>query len=313
MTNRIGRYIGSSRSLSSGIFTGVWKPRFQMYFKRKGEWAPDPGSQEYLFIPFNENSTSHTFFGNYASALSTTAGGTYNTSTHPYIITDTTYNSGNNTSYRCQSACDVFYVNNSNSVLGSLGTSNFCFDMWFNWRGYGNGGGSYGQGPGDYWWGSCGTRNGTANTGSNFMIMVQAAGDGTIGYGNANISGTSNISGLTLNQWYHYMLIRQSGVFYVFLDGILKIVNGSDTSDNITNGGGWAFGSSWRNDSPHYWNVNFADVMFTRGADCQYTVNNTSSGDIGNSYFSRPNYKNKLMASPATSKFVNVLKPTGFS
>jgi len=115
-------------------------------------------SSSYLFVPFNENSTSHTLFGGYASSLTTTSGGTYNGSTHPYSITDSTYNSGNNTSYRCQAACDVFYISNANSILGSLGTSNFCLDFWFNWRGYGNGGGSYGA-IGDYNYGSCGSRN----------------------------------------------------------------------------------------------------------------------------------------------------------
>lgn len=313
MTNRIGRYIGYSSILanSASDHKGIWKPRFQEYFQRKGEWQTI-SSDEYLYIPFNENSTSHSLFGNYASSLSGSAGGTYNTSTHPYTITDTTYNSGNNTAYRCQAACDVFSISNTNSIFGSLGTSNFCFDMWFNWRGFGNGGGSYGQGAGDYNYGSCGSKTGTSTT--NYAIMAQASGDGSINYNfSNNIAGSRSISGLSLNTWYHYMLIRQSGVFYLFLNGELKIVNTSDTSDSIANGGGFAFGTSYRNDSPHYWNVNICDVMFTRDNDCQYAVNNTSAVDIGNTYFTTPKYKNKTMASSSTSKFEKIIAPSNFS
>jgi len=219
------------------VFTGS-----KMGFGRVDVTTTSTSSQasgSYLFIPFNENSTSHTFFGGYASSLTTTSGGSYDTSTHPYSITDSTYNSGNNTAYRCQSACDVFYVNNANSILGSLGTSNFCFDFWFNWRGYGNGTGSYGA-IGDYNYGSCGSRNGTSITAGQYLY-VGAAGDANVQYSWGNVNGTANLTVSNLNQWYHYMIIRQSGVFYIFLDGVLKIVNTSDTSDTINNGGGWTF------------------------------------------------------------------------
>ena len=265
-----------------------------------------------MYIPFNENSTSHSLFGSYATSLSASAGGTYNTSTHPYTITDTTYNSGNNTAYRCQAACDTFRISNTNSILGSLGTSNFCFDMWFNWRGFGNGGGSYGQGAGDYNYGSCGTKTGTSNT--NYVQLVNAAGDGSVNYYfSTGTSGTRTVSGLSLNTWYHYMMIRQSGVFYVFLNGVLRIVNTSDTSDSVANGGGFAFGTSYRNDSPHYWNVNLCDFMFTRDATCQYVLNNTTASDIGTTYFTTPKYKNKKMAVSQTLKFTVARLPSGFS
>ena len=266
-------------------------------------------SNSYLLIPFNENSTSHTLFGGYASSLTTTAGGTYNASTHPYSITDSTYNSGNDTAYRCQAACDVFYVSNSNSILGSLGTSDFCFDFWFNWRGYGNGGGSYGS-IGDFNAGSCGARNGTSST---QYFYVSGAGDANVAQEWGTRSGTGNLTVSNTNQWYHYMVIRQSGVFYTFLDGVLKIVNTSDTSDSISNGGGWSFGSYYRNDSPHYWNVNFSDIMFTRDGDCQYSLNNTTSGDVNTTFFTKPQYKNKLMSSSLSSKFTVPKKPLGFN
>jgi len=268
-------------------------------------------SNSYLLIPFNENSTSHTLFGGYASSLTTTAGGTYNTSIHPYSITDSTYNSGNNTAYRCQAACDVFYISNSNSILGSLGTSDFCFDFWFNWRGYGNGGGSYGA-IGDYNYGSCGSKSGTGSSAGQYFY-VGAAGDANVQYAWGNSNGTINLTVSNTNQWYHYMLIRQSGIFYIFLDGVLKIVNTSDTGDSISNGGGWTFGTFYRNDSPHYWDVNIADVMFTRDSDCQYSLNSTTSSDINTSFFTRPQYKNKIMSSSLVSKFTNPKKPSGFS
>jgi hypothetical protein len=269
-------------------------------------------NDSYLFAPFNENSTSHTLFGGYASSLTTASGGTYNASIHPYTITDSTYNSGNNTSYRCQDACNVFYVSNANSILGSLGTSNFCLDFWFDWRAYGNGGGSYGQ-IGDLNAGSCGARNGTNNGGAGQYFAITAAGDTTVSQEWGLANGTVNLTASNLNQWYHYMLIRQSGVFYTFLDGVLKIVNTSDTGDSISNGGGWAFGSYYRNDSPHYWNVNFSDFMFTRDSDCQYSLNNTTSGDVNTTFFSRPEYKNKLMPSSSLSKFFISNKPSGFN
>jgi len=269
-------------------------------------------SSSYLFVPFNENSTSHTLFGGYASSLTTASGGTYNGSTHPYSITDSTYNSGNNTSYRCQAACDVFYISNANSILGSLGTSNFCLDFWFNWRGYGNGGGSYGA-IGDYNYGSCGSRNGTNSGTAGQYFYVGAVGDANIQQSWGNQNGTVSLTVSNLNQWYHFMLIRQSGIFYTFLDGVLKIVNTSDTSDTINNGGGWTFGTFYRNDSPHYWDVNISDLMFTRDSDCQYSLNNTTSSDINTTFFVRPQYKNKVMSSSSISKFSISKRPSGFN
>jgi hypothetical protein len=199
-------------------------------------------------------------------------------------------------------------VNNSNSTLGSLGTSNFCLDFWFNWRNYGNGNGSFGQ-IGDFNYGSCGARSGTSNA---QYLYFGSSYDGNVVSSYAGQVGNNTVNPANLNQWYHYMIIRQSGIFYVFLDGVLKIVNTSDTSNNIANGGGWAFGSYYRNDSPHYWDVNFSDVMFTRDSDCQYSLNNATSGDINSTFFTTPRYKNKTMASSSISKFSISKKPTTF-
>jgi len=265
-------------------------------------------SDTYLFIPLNENSTSHTLFGQYSSSLTTTSGGTYNTNTHPYAISDSTYNSGNSTSYRCEDACDVFRITNTNTILGSLGTSDFCCDLWWNWRVTGNGAGSYGS-VGDSANGQC---SGIPSTTNSISVI------GTSGSLRYNIqptpTGTRNLTGNynDLNVWYHYMMIRQSGIFYIFVNGILNLVNSSDTSLGIFNNGQFNFGNMGRSDD-HYWDVNLSDFMFTREDARQYTVNNITSADAGTTFFTPPEYKNKIMSESLSSKFVKSKRPTGFN
>jgi len=60
------------------------------YLAPKGSSVNDSG--EYLYLPFNESSSSRNMFGNYASSITINSGGTV-ASDHPYTITDTTYTS----------------------------------------------------------------------------------------------------------------------------------------------------------------------------------------------------------------------------
>ena len=293
----------STLARSAGKSLGVYS---QQDLSLRG--IPAAGAQtndNYLFIPFNENSTSHTLFGEYSPSITTSSGGTYNTSTHPYSISDSTYNSGNTTSYRCQDDCDVFRVTNTNTILGSLQTSDFCFDVWFNWRATGNGDGSYGQ-IGDYSFGGC-----SQSSTTNHVIMIGMSG--SLRYTTAPaLTGDRVLTGATsLNVWYHYMLIRQSGIFYAFKDGVLNLLNSSDTSLGIFNNGKFNFGGLDR--GAHYWNVNFSDFMFTKGSTTQYTLTDVTSGDIGSTFFTTPKYKNKVMADSVNDKFVKSHRPTGFN
>lgn len=269
-------------------------------------------SNEYLYLPFNETSSSRTKYGNYATSLTLNAGGQAE-AIHPYTITDTTYNSGNSRSHRCNGESDTCYFN-GNSILGSIGTDDICYDMWYNWRGTGNGGGSYGY-VGDYAGASLysTTRSGVLT--NNYIKFGAIDVDVLAGYNYATNDTTvaSSLSTFNnLNTWYHALVLRKSNKWYVFVNGVLNAYYVESTPHNIANGGGFHFGTIDR--SGHWWNCNISDFMFQRGADLFYSIDpSINASDIGTTYFVSPEYKNKKMAAP-TSGIFSVLKgPSGFS
>lgn len=269
-------------------------------------------SNEYLYLPFNETSSSRTKYGNYATSLTLNAGGQAET-IHPYTITDNTYNSGNARSHRCNGESDTCYFD-GNSILGSIGVDNICYDFWYNWRGTGNGGGSYGY-VGDYAGANLYSPTRSGLDIDNYIKCGGIASNVLAGYtyGATSVEFATSLStDGNLNTWYHVLVLRKSNKWYAFVNGVLNAYYVESTPHNIANGGGFHFGTIDR--SGHWWNVNVADFMFQRGADLFYSIDpSINASDIGTTYFVRPEYKNKKMAAP-TSGIFSVLKgPSGFS
>lgn len=256
-----------------------------------------PVNTTYLFIPMNESTTSKTAYGGLSSLVTITAGGSYSASATPYTPDASSPFGTSLASYFCNGATNsnTFQVSSSNSVYANMGTSDYCLDFWFRWYSYGNGGGSYGY-IGDYNFGDypLSGQGGGA-------IYHGAAGDNSI---TAGAIGSITANGL--GTWSHYMSLRQSQTKYVFLDGTLADVGADATS--YSNGGTITFGTLGR--GGHWWSVNLADFMFSRGANVQYSVNGLTASDVGTTYFTPPQYKNEKMAIPSVSNFVVEAAPS---
>ena len=259
-----------------------------------------PINNTYLFLPLNESSTSHTAYGGLSSSVVVSAGGSYTTSRTPYSI-DSTSPYGTNTScYYCNGENSTFQVSSSNNVWANMGTSDFCIDFWFYWVQYGNGGGSYGYiGDFNFQNGTYFPRSGQGSSSGSYVV-VGAVGNNTID--NTGI-GSHAVNGLGV--WSHLLVLRQSQIKYSFLNGVLADVGSDATS--YTNGGTMTFGVQGR--PGHWWAVNLADVMITRSSNIQYNVSNITSSDLGTTYFTPPEYKNKRMAIPSASNFTVVNLP----
>lgn len=271
-------------------------------------------SDEYFYMPLNESSGSRTSYGNYASSVTINNGGQYDYS-HPYNINDNTYNNGQIYSHRCNGQTDTCYLN-ANTKLGGVGTGDLCWDMYYRWIGEGNGGGSYGY-VGDYSRGS--SQLYPSHTGIDYNENVYC---GAIGsnvragfadggtYTNVNSSLTTNSS--NFNTWVHVLILRQSNKWYTFVNGVLDGYYAESSPADIQNGGGFHFGTIDR--SGHWWNVRITDFMWQKGNDSFYSIDSSvGSGNIGTTYFTIPQYKNKLMAIPSNSSFSIVKAPTGFT
>jgi len=268
-------------------------------------------SNEYLYLPFNETSSSRTKYGNYASSLTLNAGGQAE-AIHPYAITDSTYNSGNARSHRCNGQSDTCYFN-GNSILGSIGTNDVCYDMWYNWRGTGNGGGSYGF-VGDYAGANLYSTTRSGLDANNYMKFGGIASNVLAGYyyGGTGVEFATSIStDGNLNTWYHALVLRKSNKWYTFVNGVLNAYYAESSPHNIANGGGFHFGTIDR--SGHWWNANVADYMFQRGTDIFYDIDSSvNASNIGTTYFTTPKYKNKIMAISSNANFSILKAPTDF-
>ena len=271
-------------------------------------------SNEYFYMPLNESSGSRTSFGNYASSVTINTGGQYDYS-HPYNINDNTYNNGQIYSHRCNGQTDTCYLN-ANTKLGGVGTGDLCWDMYYRWIGEGNGGGSYGY-VGDYSRGSSQLYPGHTGIDYNENVFCGAIGanvragfaDGGT-YTNVNSSLTTNSS--NFNTWVHVLILRQSNKWYTFVNGVLDGYYAESSPADIQNGGGFHFGTIDR--SGHWWNCRISDFMWQKGNDSFYSIDSSiNSGNIGTTYFTKPQYKNKLMAIPSNSSFSIVKAPTGFT
>ena len=269
---------------------------------------------EYLYLPFNETSSTRTKFGNYASSITINAGGGAQ-SDHPYTITDTTYNSGSNYSHHCNGQTDTAYLD-ANTKLGSVGTGDLCMDFYYKWIAEGNGGGSYGY-VGDYSRGSSQLYPSHTGISDTDYLGLGAINTNVIGvayYGGTqiqyNASLTTNGSGM--NVWYHVLVLRQSNKWYSFIDGVLDGYYAESSPRNIANGGGFHFGTIDR--GGHWWDARVADFMWQKGDDAFYTIDSSvGSSDIGTTYFTKPQYKNKKTAISSNSDFSVVKAPTGFT
>ena len=271
-------------------------------------------SNEYLYLPFNETNNSRTKFGNYASSITINSGGGAS-SDHPYSITDTTYNNGSGYSHHCNGESDTAYLD-ANTKLGPVGTGDLCWDMYYKWTAEGNGGGSYGY-VGDYARGSSQLYSSHTGISDQEYLVCGAIGsnvrtgfaDGGT-YTNANSSLTTNGSGM--NVWYHVLILRQSNKWYTFVDGVLDGYYAESSPADIQNGGGFHFGTIDR--SGHWWDARTADFMWQKGDDSFYSIDSSvGSGNIGTTYFTKPQYKNKKMAIPSNSSFSIVKAPSGFT
>jgi hypothetical protein len=269
-------------------------------------------SDEYLYLPFNESSSSRTKFGNYSSSVTLNSGGAYQDTIHPYSITDSTYNSGNARTHRCNGQSDTAYLM-ANTKLGSIGTGDICLDVWYNWRGTGNGGGSYGY-IGDV---ATSFNIYSSHTGRDENNAFKLGGIGnnvlsgyTYGGTNQNIA-TSLSTTSNLNTWYHALVLRKSNKWYTFVNGVLNAYYAESGTHNIANGGGFHFGTIDR--GGHWWYCNIADFMWQKGSDVFYDVSGLDASNIGTTYFTTPKYKNKIMAIPSNSGFSILKKPTGFT
>ena len=271
-------------------------------------------SSDYLYLPFNENSTSRDMFGGYASSITMNSGGG-NASQHPYSITDSTYNSGDAYTMYCNGDTDTPYLS-ANTKLGAVGTGDLCMDMYYQWVGEGNGGGSYGY-VGDYKSGHDLYPSHTGLDEDNYLALgainttvrgrFRENGNSTINY---NSSLTTN--GGDMSTWFHVLVLRQSNKWYSFVDGVLDGYYDEGSALDIDNGGGFHFGTIDR--SGHWWECYITDFMWQKGSDAFYTIDSSvGSGDIGTTYFTKPQYKNKLMAIPSDSDFTIALAPPGFT
>lgn len=306
---------GNNTELSAGHPIEFYNSQFRHWPNYSNPGTADifSRSNDYFYIPFNDSTDSFTAYGNMAADITRNAGGDVDTD-HPYTITDNTYNSGAAKCYGNDSQSDNFYLN-ANDHIGGLGYEDFHMDMWYNWMGEGNGGGSYG-----YVWDGCGallycnSRNGDSADdyikfvgaiGSNIVTMGWAV-DGTETSTQANWTGNGN-----LDHWYHVLILRRNNRWFSFLDGTLKGV--STVNPNLDNLGGLAFGGIDR--SGHWWNCRLADFMFSRGTDgCFYGITESvDASNIGDSYFTTAKYKNKLMAIPTNGNFFIRRAPDGFT
>ena len=271
-------------------------------------------SNEYLYMPLNETSGSRTKFGNYASSVTINNGGQYDNS-HPYDIDINDYNNAQLYSHRCNGQSDTCYLD-ANTKLGGVGTGDLCWDMYYRWIGEGNGGGSYGY-VGDYSRGSSQLYPSHTGIDYNENVLCGAIGsnvkarfaDGGT-YTDFNSSLTTNSS--KFNVWVHVLILRQSNKWYTFVDGVLDGYYAESSPADIQNGGGFHFGTIDR--SAHWWNVRITDFMWQKGDDSFYSIDSSvGSGNIGTTYFTIPEYKNKKMAIPSNSSFSIVKAPSGFT
>ena len=271
-------------------------------------------SSEYFYLPLNEtvNNASRSKFGNYASSVTVNAGGRSD-SDHPYTITDTTYNGGSAYSHRCSGDTNTAYLS-ANTKLGSVGTGDLCWDMYYNWVSTGNGGGSYGF-VGDYAYSGAlysGSRTGLSQT--NYLALGGIASQVGVKYrygGNYVEWDSSLTTNSNLGVWYHVLVVRQSNKWYSFLNGTLNAYH-SESGHNILNGGGFHFGTIDR--GGHYWSCRISDFMWQKGNDCFYYVNpDVNASNIGTTYFTPPRYKNKVMAISSNPNFSILKAPPGFT
>ena len=272
-------------------------------------------SGEYLYLPFNENSSSRTKFGGYASAITINSGGQYPSGDHPYTITGSNYNGSNTNVHYCNGQTDTAYLE-GNTKLGSVGTGDVCFDMYYKWVGEGNGGGSYGY-VGDYGYGGqlySNSRTGLSQTDWFGLGAIGTNVQAVFSYDSNSVTYNSSLTtnGSGMNVWYHVLVIRQSNKWYTFIDGVLDGYYAESSPRNIANGGGFHFGTIDR--SGHWWECYISDFMWQKGSDIFYNIDySVNSSDIGTTYFTVPKYKNKLMAVPSNSDFSVVKAPTGFT
>ena len=271
-------------------------------------------SSDYLYIPFNENSTSRDMFGDYASSITMNSGGG-NASQHPYSITDSTYNSGDAYTMHCNGESDTPYLS-ANTKVGAIGTGDICWDMYYQWVGEGNGGGSYGY-VGDYARSSSQLYPSHTGISSVDNINVGAIGSNILArfsYDSTTVTFNSSLTtnGGDMSTWFHVLILRQSNKWYTFVDGVLDGYYAESSARDIDNGGGFHFGTIDR--SGHWWNCYITDFMWQKGSDIFYNIDSgVGSGDIGTTYFAKPQYKNLLMAIPSDSDFSIVKAPSGFT
>ena len=270
-------------------------------------------SDEYLYLPFNENSTSRDMFGDYADSITMNSGGS-NTSTHPYTVTDSTYNNGDEYSLYVNGDDDTPYLS-ANTKLGAVGTGDLCMDMYYYWITAGGDANSYGY-IGDYKSGHDLYPSHTGLDEDNYLALgainttvrgrFRENGNSTINY-NASLTTSSE-----LTTWFHVLVLRQSNKWYSFVDGVLDGYYAESSALDIDNGGGFHFGTIDR--ANHWWSCYITDFMWQKGSDAFYTIDSgVGSGDIGTTYFAKPQYKNKLMAIPSNSDFSIVKAPSGFT
>lgn len=270
-------------------------------------------SSEYLYLPFNENSTSRDMFGDYASSITMNSGGS-NTSTHPYTTTETTYNGGDEYSLYVNGHSDCPWLS-ANTKLGDVGTGDLCMDVYYYWITAGGDANSYGY-IGDYKSGHALYDSRTGREEDDYLALgaintnvlgrFRENGNSTINY-NASLTTSSQ-----LTTWYHVLVLRQSNKWYSFVDGVLDGYYAESSALDIENGGGFNFGTLDR--ANHWWSCYISDFMWQKGSDIFYNMDSgVDSSDIGTTYFTKPKYKNKLMAVPSNSDFSVVKAPTGFT
>ena len=147
------------------------------------------------------------------------------------------------------------------------GTENFTIECWYN---SGNLSGSqYGRGIISLYNASNHKLLIRATNTSPYVLnLYSAEASGTpFGSSGSNVDGTT----ITANTWYHVALVRQSGVFTLYLDGVLKWTMSAATSQSISAKDNIYIGRSTDGASPD-WVGYIDDLRITKGV-ARYTSN----------------------------------------
>jgi hypothetical protein len=187
------------------------------------------------------------------------------------------------------------YLSCSQTTPFSFGTGDFCIEAFLNI--------TQNQGSG-IWYPIFDSRPQNATNGA-YPILGFADGTKYVFAGPSSGVTTSTYAAVN-NTWMHVVWTRVSGVSRVFVDGVLRLYNGSDSTNYIVGSNGIRIGAEGFNSSPNAtWPGYMSDYRILKGSiPSSYS---TSATSVGTSVFTPPAAPLTTSSQGATSGNVSLL------